>query len=393
MNQGYLDKVSNKALGELFLDKGIITDPQLTEALQYSKVHNLRLGGALIQLGYISEDMLSFVLAEQYGVLPIEIQPSMVDAKLVRKFPMEYLTKNHILPLVLFDNTLVVVISDPNSQARVENLRRYLPGVELKVQFAGEEIIRQCLNHVYSLKESSISEDDSYTLRAAVDAFLFQIIDYAEAAGYSSLILRETEIGFRLESDTFDAIQEQISFSFDSTELLKGLDGISQPVEFSDGFWRFVHLDINESFRKTVFIGHASFTYHKIVLQIRLADSVASDPVGETPATLPAYGSVQTAAYTDANTFEGFLTHIPTHLQTPSSCLLFFKYIKKIPNGFSYYPADNINIPKAVQALHSRMILFDYSPEQEELEQILKMMPKEAGVFIGDIGALSSEAN
>ena len=46
-------------LGDLLVSEQIITDEQLMKALAYQKKSGLKLGKALIELGFIDEDRLS----------------------------------------------------------------------------------------------------------------------------------------------------------------------------------------------------------------------------------------------------------------------------------------------------------------------------------------------
>lgn len=55
-------------LGRLFVEKGILTEEQLEQALADQAANGGRLGERLVELGYVSSTALARVLAEQYGV-------------------------------------------------------------------------------------------------------------------------------------------------------------------------------------------------------------------------------------------------------------------------------------------------------------------------------------
>jgi hypothetical protein len=57
-----------RPLGELFVDKGLLSEDQLEEALADQAEHGGRLGERLVELGYVSSTALARLLAEQYGV-------------------------------------------------------------------------------------------------------------------------------------------------------------------------------------------------------------------------------------------------------------------------------------------------------------------------------------
>jgi hypothetical protein len=55
-------------LGQLFVEKGLLTEEQLDWALSDQEANGGRLGEKLVELGYVSSTALARVLAEQYGV-------------------------------------------------------------------------------------------------------------------------------------------------------------------------------------------------------------------------------------------------------------------------------------------------------------------------------------
>jgi hypothetical protein len=60
--------VPSQLLGELFVEKGLISAEELEEALAEQKAHGKRLGEILVQKGFVSGPALTTVLAEQLGV-------------------------------------------------------------------------------------------------------------------------------------------------------------------------------------------------------------------------------------------------------------------------------------------------------------------------------------
>jgi predicted nucleic acid-binding Zn-ribbon protein len=61
-------RVPQQLLGELFLEKGLITPEELQEALEEQKSTGERIGQILVKKGFVSGPVLTTVLAEQLGV-------------------------------------------------------------------------------------------------------------------------------------------------------------------------------------------------------------------------------------------------------------------------------------------------------------------------------------
>jgi hypothetical protein len=62
-------RVPQQLLGELFVEKGMITPEELAEALAEQKESGKRIGQVLVQKGFVSRPDLTTVLAEQLGVV------------------------------------------------------------------------------------------------------------------------------------------------------------------------------------------------------------------------------------------------------------------------------------------------------------------------------------
>jgi hypothetical protein len=144
----FLDRVSNKALGQVLVEKGTLTESQLEHALQVARETGTRLGQALVSLNYISQDALGYALAEQYGTRPVELVPQMIDPELLSRYPIELLRAHQFLPLVELGGEIIVLIGDLAEQSGLRALEPYSPGKTLAPQLANETQIRQCLDAI-----------------------------------------------------------------------------------------------------------------------------------------------------------------------------------------------------------------------------------------------------
>ena len=81
-------------LGDLLVDKGLITDDQLTHALQEQKKMGRKLGGTLIELGMIDEDSILNLLSSQLGIPLVNLSNFNYDEEVVRKLS-ESIARRH----------------------------------------------------------------------------------------------------------------------------------------------------------------------------------------------------------------------------------------------------------------------------------------------------------
>jgi cellulose synthase/poly-beta-1,6-N-acetylglucosamine synthase-like glycosyltransferase len=119
--------VGSKRIGEVFLELGYITEPQLDRALEYQRHKGGRLGWILATLGYMTRLELYEGLAKHFG-LPFETNTSYmrkrIDRALATMLTHEEITEYQAVPFQLKDSTLVVLTADPNSQHAMDFLSR-----------------------------------------------------------------------------------------------------------------------------------------------------------------------------------------------------------------------------------------------------------------------------
>ena len=142
------ERVNTKALGQLLLEKGAISERQLDEALEYGRVQGIRLGEALKKLGFVSQDYITYALGEQFGLFPIQLSPSMLDKELINRFPMDLLRKYQMIPFVEVGDEIVVLISDPNNIESLKLLGTYVPTKRITPQLGDSQQILSCIDFV-----------------------------------------------------------------------------------------------------------------------------------------------------------------------------------------------------------------------------------------------------
>jgi type IV pilus assembly protein PilB len=98
--------------GQVLLKKGMITNEQLKEAVSIQKNKAGKLGDILVQLGYISQELLAIALASQidYVFLPIERYKLAKDT--VRLIPKELAYKYLCVALEKMGAVLTIVSAD-----------------------------------------------------------------------------------------------------------------------------------------------------------------------------------------------------------------------------------------------------------------------------------------
>ncbi len=143
-------------LGETLIQHGLLTQVQLDLALNAKRGSEKLLGEVLVELGFITDDALSGVLAEAGGFERYERGSEMlIDPELTRQIPREIAEQHRILPLSIEEGTVRVAMVDPFDERALEAVRRYLPldtHIDPKVCAAGD--LHEAIDAAYGFETS-----------------------------------------------------------------------------------------------------------------------------------------------------------------------------------------------------------------------------------------------
>ncbi len=120
-------------VGDILRTYDIVTEAQIAEAVDYGRAHGIRIGEALVELGFTNQDQINWAVAQHLGIPYVEIKPEMLDPALIRSFPYEDLLFYRMLPLVATRDSISVALADPTTQEGIEAL---LPDERRRIQVA-----------------------------------------------------------------------------------------------------------------------------------------------------------------------------------------------------------------------------------------------------------------
>ena len=136
-------------LGAILEDKFGLSEVKLLEAINIQGTKGGRLGEILIRLRGITEDQLLQALAIQFEIpwLP-NLDVSQVDHEWVKKVPIHFARRYHVLPLKTEDGSVLVATTDPMETAAMDDLRLLL-GLPIKPVLTSSLSLLAGLNRVY----------------------------------------------------------------------------------------------------------------------------------------------------------------------------------------------------------------------------------------------------
>jgi len=107
--------VARKNLGQMLLEKGLINEQQLKEALDAAKTASQPLGQTLIDLGYVEEGIVLQALAAQMRVPYVDFDKIKYDPANIGLIPNDLQQKYGVLPVKLDGKKLIVATPDPGN--------------------------------------------------------------------------------------------------------------------------------------------------------------------------------------------------------------------------------------------------------------------------------------
>ncbi|MGQ0657848.1 MAG: GspE/PulE family protein [Chromatiales bacterium] len=175
-------------IGELLVQKGVVSQDQIRIALTEQKKDKEHLGKILVRLGFATEAIILDVLGGALGQQSVDLTQVVVDSEAVRLIPKDIARRHRILPLTyeLNRNRLTVAMADTFNVVTIDQINALLGGdVEVVPLLAAEADIEKAIDQFYGFELS-------------VDGILQEIetgeIDYAsleaDSGEYSQPVVR-----------------------------------------------------------------------------------------------------------------------------------------------------------------------------------------------------------
>ena len=143
----------NERIGELLVQKNLISPDQLKKAQDEARQKGERIGHQITKLGYLEESELTDFVASQYGVPSIDLGDFEIDAEVIRLIPEEVALKHTVIPVNRAGSTLVLATSDPSNIFAIDDIK-FLTGYNIEVVVASEEGIKDAIDRYYDQSSS-----------------------------------------------------------------------------------------------------------------------------------------------------------------------------------------------------------------------------------------------
>jgi len=146
-----------KRIGDLLIEKGILTQDQLNIALTEQKKSREQLGKIIVSMGFATEAVVRDVLGEALGQESVDLSKIIVDTEVLQLVGKDIARRFKILPLSINKQKglLSVAISDTFNVVAIDQLRALLGGeLDITPVLAGESEIENAIDQLYGFELS-----------------------------------------------------------------------------------------------------------------------------------------------------------------------------------------------------------------------------------------------
>ena len=144
-------------LGQLLIDKNLITVEQLDEALKEQKKSGGFIGNLIVKLGYMAQDELFPVLAEHLNVEYIKLKDRHISPEVIKKVPAKFASHYKLIPIDFKDGILTIAVTNPLDIHTIDDIKLLL-GYDTKPVLAGEEDIIEAIRKYYGLGADTLEK-------------------------------------------------------------------------------------------------------------------------------------------------------------------------------------------------------------------------------------------
>jgi type IV pilus assembly protein PilB len=135
-------RMISKQLGELLIERKIITEAELQKALAIQKEKGGLLGGILVLLGFATEEQIAQAITTQYGFPYLPLKNYEIDPEVVKLIPRNVTEQYALIAIDKVGNSLTVAMANPLNLHAIEDV----------------ELITNCKVQTFVSTQSDITE-------------------------------------------------------------------------------------------------------------------------------------------------------------------------------------------------------------------------------------------
>lgn len=141
-------RIITKTIGQLLLEKGIIKQTQLDEALKIQKEKGGLLGQILASLGYVTEEQIAQAITIQYGFPYLPLSNYEIDEGAIKLIPENVARQYCLIPIDKIGNTVTIAMADPLNMQAIEDIE-LITGSSIQIFVSTATDIKKAIDKYY----------------------------------------------------------------------------------------------------------------------------------------------------------------------------------------------------------------------------------------------------
>jgi len=141
-----------RRIGDILIEKGLVTDEQVLTALSLQKTNKRKLGMILVGLGYLTEEEIIQTLSEKFDYEVMDCGELVLSEQLMILVPRRIAEKEVMIPISLDGKHLKIAASDPLNLGAVDDLK-FRTGLKIDIILATETSIIAAIERNYGKSE------------------------------------------------------------------------------------------------------------------------------------------------------------------------------------------------------------------------------------------------
>lgn len=152
----YMARYNKIRLGDCLIQKGMLTDEQLQQALIKQKEDGSRLGETIVSMGFVSENDMIDVLVEQLGIEYVDVRKIKIDESVARILKEDFMRKNSLIPIgydPLLPNVLKVAMADPMDIIIIDDIS-IITNMQVDPVLSTKAQINMCIDKIFGATQA-----------------------------------------------------------------------------------------------------------------------------------------------------------------------------------------------------------------------------------------------
>lgn len=137
-----------KLLGEILVERGVVTSEQLKQALDVQLKEGGLIGEIVVKMNFVTEESIAQCLSFQYGFPFLPLENYEIPAEVIKLVPQNVAQHYCIVPIDKIGTTLTIAMANPLNIEAAEDLED-ITGLSIQIFVATASDIRQTIERSY----------------------------------------------------------------------------------------------------------------------------------------------------------------------------------------------------------------------------------------------------